>query len=178
VRFGDLAFFTSRCGLGDSGSFGAASGFYALCGSGAGGLFGLAQRTAHRWVSIFWLMGASSQCSLTRSGLRSSSSGFCFGLSQQRLLTNLFGGTVPQLRAILPARSGEVTIFCSVEVRPGVEYCHIFRGLRYCRIIDPVRTARIHLFQSCFFQLPCWFYLNCAGSLPVQNDVFAPVIMQ
>jgi hypothetical protein len=33
-------------------------------------------------------------------------------------------------------------------------------------------------FSVLYFQLPCWFYLNCAGSLPVQKEAFAPVIMQ
>jgi hypothetical protein len=177
MGFGDLAFFAARGSFGDSGGLGAASGFDTLgCGS-AGCLFGLAQSMSHGGVGVFCLMRAGSMCCVTCGGLCGSGSGFGFGLSQQRLLTNLLGGAMSQLRAILPARGGEVAIFCSVKIRPGVENRHIFGSLRYAWFVSLVRAARIHISCSCGW-LRCWFYLNCAGSLPVQQDVFAPVIMQ
>src|SRR5260370_31775505 len=103
-------------------------------------------------------MRAGSLRSLTCGGLCCCGGGFGFGLGEQRLLTNLFGGAMSQLRAILPARSGEVAVFCSVKVRPGVEDRHIFGGLRYYRFVSLVRAARIHLFLFLCVWLPCWFY--------------------
>ena len=133
MRFGDLAFFAARGGFGDGGGFGAASGFDTLCCGGAGGFFGFAQGTAHGGVGVFCLMGTGGLCCMTRSGLCCCGGGFGLGLGQQCLLTDLLGGTMSQLRAILPARGGEVAILCSVKIRPGVEDRHIFGGLRYCR---------------------------------------------
>jgi len=149
VGFGDLAFFTACGGFGDSGGFGAASGFDTLCCGSARCLFGLAQSTAHGGVGVFCLMGARSLRCVTCSGLCGGSGGFGLGLGQQCLLTNLFGGAMPQLRAILPARGGEVAIFCSVKVRPGVENRNIFGGLRYDWFVSLVRAARIHISCSC-----------------------------
>jgi hypothetical protein len=177
VGFGDLAFFAACGGFGNGGGLGAARGFDAFCCGGAGCFFGLAESTAHGGVGVFRLMGAGSLGCVTCCGLCRSGGCFGFGLGQQRLLANLLGGTMSQLRAILAARGGEVAIFCPVEIRPGVENGHIFGGFCYYRFVDLVRAARIHF--SCSLRLlRCWFYLNCAGSLPVQQDVFAPVIMQ
>jgi hypothetical protein len=149
VGFGDLAFFAASGGFGDSGGLGAASRFDTLCGCSAGCLFGLAQSTAHGGVGVFCLMGAGSLGCVTCGGLCCCGSGFGFGLGQQRLLANLLGGTMSQLRAVLAARGGEVAIFCSVKVRPGVEDGHIFGGLRYYRFVSFVGAARIHISCSC-----------------------------
>jgi hypothetical protein len=149
MRFGDLAFLAACGGFGNSGGFGAASGFDTLCCGRAGCLFGLAQSTAHGGVGVFCLMRAGSLRCVTCGGLCGGGGGFGFGLGQQCLLANLFGGAMPQLRAILPARGGEVAIFCSVKVRPGVEDRHIFGGLRHYRFVRLVRAARIHISCSC-----------------------------
>jgi hypothetical protein len=101
VRFGDLAFLTACGCFGNSGGLGAACSFNAFCGRGAGSLFGLAQSTSHRGVGVFCLMGARSLCCVPCRGLCSRGGGFSFGLGQQRLLANLFGGAMPQLGAIL-----------------------------------------------------------------------------
>ena len=149
VGFCDLAFFSARCGFGDGCGFSATCGFDAFCGGGASCFFGFAQGSAHGGVGVFCLMGARSLRCVTCSGLCGGSGGFGLGLGQQCLLTNLFGGAMPQLRAILPARGGEVAIFCSVKVRPGVEDRHIFGGLRYDWFVSLVRAARIHISCSC-----------------------------
>src|SRR5260370_42560061 len=86
---------------------------------------------------------------LTFAGLCGGGSGFGFGLGQQCLLTNLLGGAMSQLRAMLAARGGEVAIFCSVEICPGVEDGHIFGGVRCCWFVDLVPAARIHISCSC-----------------------------
>jgi hypothetical protein len=177
MGFGYLAFLAAGGGFGDGGGLSAASGFDAFCCGGAGCFFGFAECTAHGGVGVFRLMGAGSLGRVTCCGLCGGSGGFGFGLGQQGLLTNLFGGAMSQLRAILAAGGGEVPIFRPVEIRPGVEDSHIFGGLCYYWFVDLFRAARIHF--SCSLRLlRCWFYLNCAGSLPVQQDVSAPVIMQ
>jgi hypothetical protein len=149
VCLSDLAFFAACSSLGNGGGLGAASGFDTFCSGSTGRLFGLAQSTAHGGVGVFHLMSAGGLRCVTRCGLCSGGGGFGFGLGEQRLLTYLLGSTVPQLRAILPARSREVAILRSVKVGPGVENRYIFGGLRYCRLISPVRVARIHISQSC-----------------------------
>jgi hypothetical protein len=149
VGFGDLAFFAASGGFGDGGGFGAASGFDTLgCGS-AGCLFGLAQSTSHGGVGFFSLMSAGSLRCLACSELSGGCSGFGFGLSQQRLFTDLLGGAMSQLGAIFAARRREVAIFRSVKIRPGVEDRHIFRGLSYM-FVGLFRAARIHF--SCSYQ--------------------------
>jgi hypothetical protein len=178
MGFGDLAFFTASGGFGDGSGFGAASGFDALCRGGADCLFGFTQGAAHGGVGVFCLMGAGGLSGLTCGGLCGCGGGFSLGLGQQGLLADLLGGAVSQLRAIFPAGSGEVAIFCSVKICPGVEDGYIFGGLRYYRFVGLFRAARIHFFLILCVWLRCWFYLNCAGSLPVQQDVIAPVIMQ
>jgi hypothetical protein len=144
MGFGDLAFFAACSGFGDSGGFGSASGFDTLCGGSARRLFGLAQSTSHGGVGILCLMGAGSLRCMTCGGLCCCGGGFGLSLGQQRLLTDLLGSTMSKLRAILPARSREVAIFCSVKIRPGVEDRHIFGGLRYYWIVRLVCAARIH----------------------------------
>jgi hypothetical protein len=146
MGFGDLSFFAACGGFGNGGGFGAASGFDTLGCGGARCLFGLAQSTAHGGVGVFCLMRAGSLRCLTCSGLCGGSGSFGFGLGEQRLLANLFGGAMSQLRAILAARGGEIAIFCSVKVRPGVEDGHIFGGLCYYWFVNLVRAARIHFF--------------------------------
>jgi hypothetical protein len=94
-------------------------------------------------------MGTGSLRCLTGGGLCGGCGGFGFGLGQQRLLTDLFGGTMSQLRAILAARRREVAIFCSVKIRPGVEDRHIFRRLGDCLIVCLFRATRIHFSCSC-----------------------------
>jgi len=145
VRLGDLAFFAACGGLGDSSGLCTASGFDALGCSGARCLLGLAQGTAHGGVGVICLMGSGGLRCVTRCGLCGSSCGFGLGLGQQRLLTDLLGRAMPQLRAILAARSREVAILRSVKVRPGVENRDIFGGLGYYRIFGPVRATRIHI---------------------------------
>jgi hypothetical protein len=144
VGFGDLAFFASGGGFGDGGGFGAASGFDTFGCCGADGLFCFAQSAAHRGVGVFGLMGACGLGGLTCGGLRCSGGGFGFCLGEQCLLTNLFSSAMSQLRAILAAGGGEVTIFCPVEICPRVEDSHIFGSLCYYRFVDLVRAARIH----------------------------------
>jgi hypothetical protein len=150
VGFGDLAFFASRCGFGNSGGFCAASGFDTLCCGGARCLFGLAQSTSHGGVGVFCLMSACGLRCVTCGGLCCCCGGFGFGLGQQRLLADLLGSTMSQLRAVLPARGGEVAIFGSVKIRPGVEDRHIFGGLGYYWFFNLVRAARIHFSCSCY----------------------------
>jgi hypothetical protein len=103
MGFGDLAFFAARGGFGDSGSLGAASGFDTFRRGSARCLFGLAQSTAHGGVGLFCLMRAGSLRCVACGGLCCGGGSFGFGLGQQGLLTNLLGGAMPQLRAILPA---------------------------------------------------------------------------
>jgi hypothetical protein len=150
MGFGDLAFFAACGGLGNGGGLGAASGFDAFCGGGACCFFGFAQSTTHGGVGVFCLMSSGCLCSLTSGGFCCCSGGFGFGLGQQRLLTNLLGGAMSQLRAILAARGREVAIFCPVKIRPGVEDGHIFGGLCYYWFVDLVRAARIHF--SCSYE--------------------------
>jgi hypothetical protein len=144
VRLGDLTFFAACGGLGNSSGLGAASGFNALGCSSARCFFCLAQSTTHGGVGVFCLMGTGGLRCVTGGGLCSCGGSFGLGLGQQRLLANLLGRAMPQLRAILAARSREVAILRSVKVRPGVENRYIFGGLRYYRIFGPVRAARIH----------------------------------
>jgi hypothetical protein len=145
VGFGDLAFFAACGSLGDGGGFGAAGGFDTFCCGGARCLFGLAKSMAHGGVGVVGLMSTGGLGCVTCGGLGGSGGGFGLGLGQQRLLADLLGGAMSQLRAILAAGSGEVAIFCSVEIRPGVEDRHIFGGLRYYRFVGLVRAARIHI---------------------------------
>jgi hypothetical protein len=149
MGFGDLALFTARCGFGHGGSLGTASGFDALCGGGSGGLFGFAQGMSHGGVGVLRLMSAGSLGCMARGRFCCGGGGFGLGLCQQRLFSDLLGSTMSQLRAVLAARGGEVAILRSVEIRPGVEDRHIFRGLGYCWIIGLVRAARIHDSCSC-----------------------------
>jgi hypothetical protein len=143
VGFGDLSFFAACCGFGDSCGFGTASGFDTLGGSGARSFFCLAESAAHGRVGVIGPMGAGGFCCVTSGGFCSSSGSFGFGLREESLFANLFGGAMPQLRAILSARGGEVAILRAVQIRPGVEDGYIFRGFRY-GFIDLVGAARIH----------------------------------
>jgi hypothetical protein len=145
VGLGDLAFFAARGGFSDGGGFGTASGFDTLRSSGASGLFCLAERPAHSGVGLFGLVGPRSLSGLMSDGLCCYCGGFSFRLGEESLFAHLLGGAMSQLRAIFAARCGEVAILCSMQIGPGVEDGHIFRGLRYCRIISLVRAARIHL---------------------------------
>jgi hypothetical protein len=145
VRLGDLTFFAACGGLGDGSGFGTASGFDAFACSGARCLLGLAQSTAHGGVGVIYLMGSGGLRCVTRGGLGGGGGGLCLGLGQQRLVADLLGRAMPQLRAILAARSREIAIFRSVKVGPGVEDRDIFGGLGYYRIFGPVRAARIHI---------------------------------
>jgi hypothetical protein len=149
VGFGDLSFFAACCSFGDGCGLGTARGFDTLGGCGACGFFGLTQSSAHGGVGVIGLMGTGSFGCLTSGGFGGSGGGFGFGLGEERLLANLFGGAMSQLRAILSARGGEVAIFCAVEVGPGVEDGYIFRGLGYGGFIVPVGAARIHSACSC-----------------------------
>jgi hypothetical protein len=143
VGFCDLSFFAACCGFGDSGGFGTASGFDTLGGSGAGSFFCLAESFAHGGVGVIGLMGAGSFCCVASGRLCCYSSSFGFGLREEGLLANLFGGAMPQLRAILSAGCGEVAILCAVQICPGVEDGYVFRGFGYGFIV-PVSAARIH----------------------------------
>jgi hypothetical protein len=105
VCFCDLALFAAGGGFGDGGSFCAARGFDTFGCGGAGCFFGLAQGAAHRGVGVIGLMSAGCLRCMTRGGLCSCCGGFGLGLSEQCLFANLFGSTMPQLRAIFPARS-------------------------------------------------------------------------
>ena len=93
--FCDLALFAACGCFGNSGGLGAACSFDPFCCGGACGLFGLAQGTAHGGVGVFSLMSAGSLRGVTCGGLGGRGSGFSFGLSQQRLLTHLFGSAMP-----------------------------------------------------------------------------------
>jgi hypothetical protein len=127
----DLALFATRAGFGYGGSFGAACGFDAFGGCGAGGFFGFTQSPAHGGVRVFSLMSAGGVGCVTRGGLSGNGSSFGLGLSEERLFADLLCGAVSQLRTIFAARSGEVAIFCSVKIGPGVKNCHIFRCFCY-----------------------------------------------
>jgi hypothetical protein len=144
VGFGDLAFFAACSGFGDGGGFGTASGFDTFGCGGSGCLFGFAQSAPHGGVGVIGLMGAGGLCCVTCGGLCGCSSGFGFGLGQQRLLADLLGSAVSQLRAIFPAGSREVAIFRSVKICPGVEDGYIFGGLCHYRFVNLFRAARIH----------------------------------
>jgi hypothetical protein len=177
VGLGNLAFFAACGGFGDGGGFGPASGFDTLCCGSARGLFSLAQGTTHGGVGVISPMSACSLGCVTSSGFRGCGGGLGFGLGKQGLFANLFGGAMPQLRAILPAGGGEITVLCSVKIRPRVKDRYIFGGLGYYRLLGLARAARIHIPCSCASDAML-VLLNCAGSPPVQQDVFAPVIMQ
>ena len=88
--------------------------------------------------AFFGLMSAGGLRCVTCGGVCGGGGGFGFGLGEQGLLTNLLGGAMSQLRAILAARGGEVAIFCSMKIRPGVEDGHIFGGLRDYGIVGLV----------------------------------------
>jgi hypothetical protein len=176
MGFGDLAFFAACGSFGYCSGFGAASGFDTLGCCGAGRFFGFAQRTPHGGVGVFCLMSEGSLRCVTRGGLCCCSSGFGFGLGQQCLLANLLGGAMSQLRAILAARGGEVAIFCSVEIRPGVEDRYIFGGFGYDWFVGLVRAARIH------FPVPVYLLtlvlLELRRFAASSTRHVAPVIMQ
>ena len=153
VGFGDLPFFAACCGFGDGCGLGTTRGFDTLGGCGARGFFGLTQSPAHGGVGVIGLMSAGCFGGMTGGGFCGSGGGFGFGLGEESLLANLFGGAMPQLRAILSARGGEVAILCAVEVGPGVENGYIFRGLGYGGFIVPVGAARIH--SACSYASAC-----------------------
>jgi hypothetical protein len=145
MGLGDLALFAACGGFGDGSGFSTACCFDSLCGCSASGIFSFAESAAHGGVGIISLMDASGLCGLASSGICGSGGGFSLCLGKEGLFTHLLGSAVPQLRAVLSAGRREVAIFCSMQIGPGVEDGHIFRGLCYCRIICLVRAARIHL---------------------------------
>jgi len=174
MRFCDLAFFASCGGFGNGSGFGAASGFDALCCCSACCFFCFAQSTPHGGVGVFCLMCEGGLGCVTSSRVCCDGSGFSFGLSEQCLLTDLLGGTMSQLSAVLPTRCRKVAVLCSMKICPGVEDRHIFGGLRHCLVIVPVRAARIHKSASCVFHLRFELRRFAASS----NAEFAPVVMQ
>jgi hypothetical protein len=145
VGFGNLTFLAACCGFCDGGGLGAASGFDSLCCRSTRGLFGLAQGAAHGGVGVVSLMSACSLGGVTSGGLCCCGGGLGFGLGKQRLLANLFGSAMSQLRAILPAGGGEVAVLCSVKIRPRVENRYIFGGLGSCWFLGLACAARIHI---------------------------------
>jgi hypothetical protein len=104
VCFCNLTLFAAGGGLGDGGSFCATGGFDTFGCGGAGSFFGLAQGAAHGGVGVICLMSARCLRCVTRGGLCGGCGGFGLGLGEQCLFANLFGSTMPQLRAIFPAR--------------------------------------------------------------------------
>jgi hypothetical protein len=92
-------------------------------------------------------MPCGSNC-LAFGGICGGSGGFSLGLRKQRLLAHLLCGTMPQLRAVLPARGGEVAILRSMQIGPRVKNSHIFRSLRDYKLIGFIRAVRVHASQS------------------------------
>jgi hypothetical protein len=82
---------------------------------------------------------------LARCGFGCDGGGFSLSLSLQCLFPILLRCTVPQLHAILASRCREIAVLRSVQICPGVKNGHIFRGLRYCRIVCPVCATRFHV---------------------------------
>jgi hypothetical protein len=178
VGFGNLTLFASCCGFGDGGGFGPASCFDSFCGCRSRCFFGLSQSAAHGGVGVFCLVSEGCLSCVTGGGLCCCGCGFGFGLGEERLLTNLLGGTMSQLSAVLPARCRKVAILCSMKIGPGVKDGHIFRGVFcVCLVIDSVRATRIHKSASYTFQQQRLSFepRRFAAS---SNDDFAPVVMQ
>jgi hypothetical protein len=143
VGFGDLTLFAAGGGFGDGCGLGPASSFDTFCRSGASGFFGLAKRT-DCGVGLIGGRCACGGCGLACGCVGHFSGGFGLGLGEERVFAYLFGGTMSQLSAILPARGREVAVLCPMKVGPGVERRHIFRSLLCCQIVDLIRAARIH----------------------------------
>jgi hypothetical protein len=146
---GYLTLFTSGGGFGSGGSFGATRCFNPFSGGGACCLFSLTEILLQGNRRGRTLLRACGVCGLACCCLGGLCSGLSFGLGEQGLLTNLFGGAVTQLRAILSSRGGEVAILRSVQVSPRVKYSDIFRRLGDAEIIDLVRAPFFHRLLSC-----------------------------
>jgi hypothetical protein len=157
MGFGNFAFLAACGSLGDGGGLGASRCFETFGGGSAGSLFGLAQSTTHGGVGVVHLMSAGGLSCVTRGGLRCCSGGFGFGLGEQCLFADLFGGAMSQLRAVLAAGGGEVAVLGSVKIGPGVENRHIFRSLGYGGIIVFIGAARVHDLPILCFQLRCFY---------------------
>jgi hypothetical protein len=137
----NLALFTTSGGFGDCGCFGAPCGFDTFSCRGTGGLFGFAKGAAHGGVGILCLMGSGGFGCVTCCGIGGGSSNFCFRFGKERLLAHLLGGAMPELRAILAPRGGEIAILCTVKIGPGVKDRDVFRGLGCSGIVAPVHLS-------------------------------------
>jgi hypothetical protein len=105
VRLGNFALFAARCGLGNRCGLGPAGGFDALGSGSASCLLRFAQRVLDEGLRrLAGLLAPSSLYGLARGQLGRSRSLFGLRLRQQSLFTDLLGGTMPQLRAILATR--------------------------------------------------------------------------
>jgi hypothetical protein len=131
VRLGDFALFAACRSLGNRCGLGTAGGFDTLGSGSAGCLLRLAQRVLDEGVRrLAGLLAPRSLYGLTCGQLCRSRSLFGLRLRQQSLFADLLGGTMPQLRSVLATRRREITIFCSMQIGPGIKNGHILRRLR------------------------------------------------
>jgi hypothetical protein len=144
VGFGDLAFFAEGGGFGDSGGLCAAGGFDALGGSRTSCLLGLTQRALRGGIGFVGLVMPGGRDCAAFGRVCRDCGGFGLGLGKKRLLADLLCGTMSQLRTVLAARGGEIAIFRSMQIGPGVKNGHIFRSLRDHKIIGFICAVRVH----------------------------------
>src|SRR5271169_5979124 len=141
MGFGNLALFATSGGFGDCGGFGAACGFDTLGCCGTGGVFGFAEGAAHGRVSILCPMGSSGFGCVTCCRVGGGRSSFRFRFGKECLLTDLLGGAMSELRAILAPGGGEIAILCTMKIGPGVKDRDVFRGLSCGGIVAPVHLS-------------------------------------
>jgi hypothetical protein len=144
MGFGDLALFAAGGGFGDSGCFGPTGGFDTLGGSCTSCLVGLAESTLRGRIGFIGLIMPGGRDCAAFSRVCGICRGFSLGLGEKGLLAHLLCGMMSQLRAVLATRGGEVAIFGSMQIGPGVENGHIFRSLRDYEIIGFFGVLRVH----------------------------------
>ncbi len=146
MGLGDLTLFPAGGSFSHGSGFGPAGSLYTLGGCGTSCIFSLTQRPLHGRVRVLPLcsLGCLASCRV-----RSRSRSLSLSLGQQRLLANLLSGAVPQLGAVLSSRRRKIPILRSMQVRPRIEYRHIFGRLCGVQLFNLVCAARIHNFSSC-----------------------------
>ena len=131
---GDFTFFSPRLRLRKRRGFGSPGSFDPLRGGAARGQLSILQRTFAVDVVVSAFRSPRGSFRLSRHALGVRGGGFSLSLGLQLGFSQFFGGAMPYLRPVLPAGRGKVTVLGPMQVRPGVQYRHIFpASLRVAR---------------------------------------------
>jgi hypothetical protein len=144
MRLCDLQLLTSSCCLSHRRCIRASGRLHSLCRRDLRSLFRIPQSSPGTGLRDGSPLCVCSIRSPARGIIRGHGCSLSLGLGPQRLLSLLLSSAMSQLRAILSSRRREIAVLRSMEIRPGVKDCHIFRRLRDRALLKLVYAVRIH----------------------------------